>query len=528
MSKLTTHRNSGRTIRSVRTCNLLTAGTICLIIAASGCAKLPHGMMPWQEESSDKKIQTGADAKPGPTQVRTGGDGFALGDVEKATLSPQQFVDRVAEHLRARHKFAAQRCVEQFPDAALAVLRDPTSVNTSPETLLVVAEAHDRQCTRGDTVAWAAVVRDRSAQPKHYTDYDDKRRRFMTHVQNGRVHEAMLLGLAAPQGSPGNVISIDVQYLTGIALVLDNRPREAVAAFQQALKLAGDSQPYESVNLLLLLSDAQRRAGDGVGAEQTWMAAAELCSDLAAGKATIADPILMERAAYLRPANAPWPRTAQQRLNDLAVRIGIVFPMPTMQLTSTSPNTTTDEAALWTVIGYWRLAREESQAALVALKRAESMTSSPLAAARLRLAESRALIRLGQAAAASGILINLASQSDPQIAHPAMALLGTLKLRQGGIQQGFNLLRRAVEQDASLVWPERTQAEADLGLAYLLAGDEPTGLRWLHGAQQSFEASGQREELMQSLENEAGYLDQAKKKDIADKIRNRLESLAAG
>jgi hypothetical protein len=62
----------------------------------------------------------------------------------------------------------------------------------------------------------------------------------------------------------------------------------------------------------------------------------------------------------------------------------------------------------------------------------------------------------------------------------------------------------------------------------LLAGDEPTGLRWLHGAQQGFEASGQREELMQCLENEAAYLDHAKKKDIAEKIRARLESLAAG
>ena len=33
---------------------------------------------------------------------------------------------------------------------------------------------------------------------------------------------------------------------------------------------------------------------------------------------------------------------------------------------------------------------------------------------------------------------------------------------------------------------------------------------------------------MQCLENEAAYLDHAKKKDIAEKIRARLESLAAG
>ena len=140
------------------------------------------------------------------------------------------------------------------------------------------------------------------------------------------------------------------------------------------------------------------------------------------------------------------------------------------------------------------------------------MTSNPLATGRLQIAETRALVRLGQSAAASAMLIGLAGQSDPQIARPAMALLGTLKLSQGAVQQGFNLLHSAVEEDSTLVWPERTQAEADLGLAYLMMGDEAAGLRWLHGAQQGFESAGQREGLVQSLENEAAYLEQAKKR----------------
>jgi hypothetical protein len=511
--------------------SLLVQACVALTVAA-GCAKLPHGLLPWQDDSTGKAAPqaavVGKAGKPGPMQVRAGGDGFALGDVEKAAISPQQFVDRVGEHLHAQHGFAAGRCAEHLPDAALAVLRDPASVNAPPDVLLAIAEIHDRQCSRGDTHDWASVFSDRAAQPKRYADYDDKRRQFMVRVQDGRVHEAIDLGLAAPQGAPGHVLQCDAEYLAGIALVLDNRPREGVAAFQQTLKLAGDSQPYESANVLLLLSDAQRRVGDGAGAEQTWVAAAELCTELAASNSKVADPILLERVAYLRPANTPWPRAAQDRLNDIAVRMGIAFPATPAEATSTLPKSTNDEAALWTVIGNWRLAREESQAALVAFKRAESLSSAPLAASQLRLAQSRALIRLGQSPAASAILINLASQSDPHVAHPAMALLGTLKLREGGIQQGFNLLRRAVEEDGSLLWPERTQAEADLGLAYLLAGDEPTGLRWLHEAQQSFEVSGQREELIQCLENEAGYLDQSKKKDLSAKIRQRLESLAAG
>ena len=350
----------------------------------------------------------------------------------------------------------------------------------------------------------------------------------MVHVQNGRVKEAQLLGLAVPKCVPGQVLAIDVLDLNGIALVLDNRPREAVAAFQQALQAAGDSQPYEAVNLMLLLSDAQRRAGDSAAAERTWISAAELAAELAAGSMPIIDPILLERAAYLRPVNSSWPRPAQQRLNDLSVRLGIVFPVATLQISTAPQANFTDEAPLWTVIGHGRLARNESQAALVALKRAESMTSNPLAAGRLQIAETRVLVRLGQSAAASAMLISLAGQNDPQIARPAMALLGTLKLSQGAVQQGFNLLHSAVEQDSPLVWPERTQAQADLGLAYLMVGDEAAGLRWLHEAQQSFESAGQRDALIQSLENEAAYLEQAKQQGLAKAVRKRLESLAAG
>ena len=53
-----------------------------------------------------------------------------------------------------------------------------------------------------------------------------------------------------------------------------------------------------------------------------------------------------------------------------------------------------------------------------------------------------------------------------------MATLGTTKLQAGSTKQGFNLLRRAVEEDETVDWPGRAGAEADLGLAYLLIGNE--------------------------------------------------------
>jgi hypothetical protein len=55
---------------------------------------------------------------PRGLQVRVGGDGFALGDVEQSSLTPQQFADRVEELMRAQRPAAAARWVQRYPDRA--------------------------------------------------------------------------------------------------------------------------------------------------------------------------------------------------------------------------------------------------------------------------------------------------------------------------------------------------------------------------------------------------------------------------
>jgi hypothetical protein len=449
--------------------------------------------------------------------------------VEQPALTPQQFVDRLAELDRAKRRKAATQLVYLYPDIAIAVLREPSSVNASPEVMQIVAQARDRHAARtGSKASWSTLYEDRAREPQKYATHDKKRSQFIAHLQNGKTQAAMELGLAAPQGAPGTMLQIDVQYLKGIAHVLGDRPREGGRALAEAARMARSADPYQAASLLLLLSDAQRRSGDNAGAEATWREAAELASDLAAAPVPLTDPILWERIAYLRPANSPWPTVVEQRLVEINVQFGIAAaPRPAGNLPS-SADSTRGEAALWTSIGHWRLAREECQAALVALKRAESMTSDPTAASLLRLSQAKALARLGQAPAATAMLMALAGESNTRISRPAMALLGALKLQQGSTQQGFNLLHRAVEEDLSLAWPERTQAEADLGLAYLVLGEEGPGLQWLHTAQAGFESTGQIDHLVRCLENEAAYLEQANKKDLANAVRRRLELLQTG
>jgi hypothetical protein len=495
-----------------------------VVLATAGCS----GLIPKPVTEDTDPLTAGL---PGPSapQVRVGGDGFALGDVEQCSVPPQAFADRIGECLQANRRGTADRFVRLYPDLALAILREPKSVRIQSPVLQTIAQTHDQQCSRcGPGAGWSAVMADRARRPAAYQDHDLRRQQFVTHLENGRLDQALALSLdTAAAGLTASPLQVDAWRMTGIAQLLNGQPQLAVAAFEQARQHSAGVHPYEEVTLLLLESDARRRAGDDA-ATAAWQQAVWQLADLAAGPAPVHDPILWERAAYLRPVDCPWPPEVLQRLAAANTRLGIPAESWFAARVGFASSASSDEAVVWAAIGHVRLARDEPQAALVALKRAESMTTHPLLAGRLRLAEAKALSRLGQSAAATAMLAGLAGDSDASVSRPALAMLGSIKLQEGGTQQGYQFLRRAVADDPEATWPGRTEAEADLGLACLLLGDDPQGLRWLHSAQRQMEAQGDIEQLVQSLENEQEYLRRSDRKDAADAISQRLEQLHAG
>jgi len=498
--------------------------TAMLLIAvlAAGCSGLLI------DSRRDGREPPAPAATPPRPRVRVGGDGFALGDIEQSSLTPQQYVERTEELVRAGRLAAAARWVQRYPDLAQTVLTEAAASRVSLPALHLIAQTHDEQVVRGRLEAgWNALVADRERDPQAYAEFAQRRSRFLALLQNGQAREALELDVlaAVPAASPP-VLRIDALRLQGLGLILDERPREAAEAFQAARQTAGTAFPYASANLALLHSDALRRAGDGLGADQVWQEVAFLAADLTVSSRPLAEPILWERIAYLRPAPSPWPEHVLRQLEAACARSGLTFPSRDAPLTGLRP-AGGEEAVLWANIGLWRLQRDEPQAALVALKRAESQTPDPLASGRLQLLQARALLRLGQTSAATAVLVQLASGADPRLARPAQAVLGTARLTQGGTQQGVQLLRQAVEADPSLPWPERAEAEADLGLAHLLVGDEAAGLHWLHRAQDAFEAAAQYDALHQSLANELAYLERTGKKEQAQQARQRLERLLA-
>ena len=502
-------------------------GTASLLLVGHGCSLVERQEMTPEAPTGVASQQVA----PTSRQVRFGGDGLALGEADEPALKPDQLAEVVGGLLQAGKRATAARLVHRYPDSTWELLSNATSRQCRLPTYQFMAAAHDKQCSRGDPgTGWHALVADRAAHEQRYAVYEDKRRQFLECLHNGRAHQAMLLNITSiPQDAPGKLLEVDAWHLQGLAMLLDNRPLEAAAAFDRAAGLAWDAHPYQGVRSMVLLSEAKRRGGDPQGAATCWQSAASRAAELASARPAGVDPLLGERIAYLRPVDMHWPPAMNPGLHQLAAQCGMAFPSAAeivpVSTVFHGAGLARTEMLIWTCIGHWRLARGQAQAALVALKRAEASASKHEDVGRLQLTQAKALSALQQKGAATASLVRLAGHTDPAVSQAAKALLGTLKLQEGSTLQGFNLLRDAVEKNQATCWPERPEAEADLGLAYLLVGDQQSGLRWLHVAQQKFEAAGDVEQLVQCLENEWEYFQQQEKKNEAKSIRRRLETL---
>ena len=183
------------------------------------------------------------------------------------------------------------------------------------------------------------------------------------------------------------------------------------------------------------------------------------------------------------------------------------------------------EAMVWHAVGRWYLDRGHAQAALVSFKRAETSAPSDLAKRWLRLRQAKALVQLEQGGPATAILAGLIGDKKSELYRPASALLGSIYLQRSQSRKGLALLKAAVEQEDGFEWPERSEAEADLALAYLSVGDAVVGLDRMHRAQRRLENDGNRELLSLALDNELKFLEHTGKRKEASAIREKMREL---
>jgi tetratricopeptide (TPR) repeat protein len=451
-----------------------------------------------------------------------------LGNSQEVSLEPKALSARMSELLESDKPALAAGWVRRNPDAALDALR--TLDDAIPaDVVRLIAEVHDRQTIVAGG-GWSEIVGLSKSHRAAVDAYSDVRSLFHQRMADGLIDRALEIDLPAKaDATQSAMLAIDARQLRGTALLLADRPGEAVAAFDEALRTAAEVSPYQAAYLLLLESDAQRRAGQAKVANQTWQQAVLTTAYLVDGDDAVLDPVLWERLSYLRPANMSWPADVVAMLADRE-------PLPGFDDVKNEATNASDadadpadaETIVWHSIGRWYLDRGHGQAALVAFKRAEAATSEPSAKQWLRFRQAKALTVLGQGGPATAILVGLSTTKPSAVERPVTALLGSLYLQRGQMQRGLAMLRKAVERDDGMEWPERTEAEADLGLAYLSVGDQVNGLNRVHRAQERFQAENEPESLVASLENELKYWEQTGKRREAGEVKARLRAAEKG
>ncbi|WP_254508042.1 tetratricopeptide repeat protein [Anatilimnocola floriformis] len=487
-----------------------------------------------QKTTSDPLKKPHVVEKPLPTatKVLVDGPALALGQPEQDIAAKRQFVDRFQALIKENRFGAARLYVQRHPDLALDALRDAAAESADLKSQGSLAQAYDECCSATNSAySWQVCMQTLAARPDALKNYRETRMRVMLCLRNGQFAEAMQIDLVRATQPLGQVhLMIEAYQLAGVSCMLADQPAGAAAAFQQAAAQARDSAPHQSAHVMLLLSEAQRRSGDNSGAVQTWTAATTLISNLLTLPKPLIDPTLWDRAVYLQPVGVDFPPQVLQNFTQLyrgpSVPLDLQPAMNIVQAQLDGSDKPSVPAIIAACLGTWRLNRHEAQQGLLLLKRAEALGTVEAATGWTRLTQAKALTALGQTSTSTALLIQLAGAKDNSpVSLAAAAELGSLKLHEGMTQQGLSLLRRGLTAQPEVQWPNRAAAEADLGLAYLMLGDEKNGMNWLERAQGHFRAQQDVEALAQTYWNQSKYFEHAKNKERMASCEQELRTL---
>ena len=496
---------SGHTMHAA----MLLALVTCLI----GCATGSTG--------SRKTVRIGPPA--GDLHVTVGGDALKLGRAQQTALRPDALAEIVSKLLAEQRYYSASIWVHRYPDVAIELLRNASPQTITTPTVRFIAAQHDRQCGRADAPGWSQVLPDAAQESTAYNRYQQQRAGVIAAIREGRLDEAAGIDLtsAVPSGEHNTVLRIEAYRLHGIALLLSNDKPAAADTLTRAAELAQSCSTWQRAHLLLLASDASRRAGRTERSDQQWREAVRAAVSLVSDEADmLQDPLFWEQAIALKPAQTPWPDAVDGQLADALTHNASDLWQSDTTRTLGSDATTRTERLAWCNIALWRLSRQEAQAALLSIGQARGMAGSSDLRDELALQQARALSMLGQDTAAMNSLVTLMARPD-NIGRSAHAIAGVLSIQQGQTQRGVALLQRAV-QDAPDGWPGRDGAEIDLALGQLILGEQDAGLERLHRVQRRLGADD-RELLIKSLRNEGRYLlavsDSAALAEVTEKTR---------
>lgn len=495
-------------------CSLLnwnSSDNVDLADSTENAATHPDGA---QSGAIDQAQQLGPSSKTGKN-FRWDGGGVVLGEADHLAFADHEFQQSVADLIEQRRFRSAQTLVLRYPDMALTALSGDPNAAQADVALGVIADVFDSHWATTDSRlcrdyhAWTGPDRERWLQGHS---------KFVAYLEQDQPEQALALQLdkLLPK-NPLPFVDIECRRLQSIAHLTSRRSDVAIQQLNQAVAIADRSSMYLASQLRLLLGEFYRHSGNLEMWRQTW---AQAVSDHAQllGDDHLLDPVFWTRAAYLHPSNAAWPQEILAQQVDFLVNQGFLPDSETISGEST-------EAVVWLTVGAMHLNRDEGQNALLALKKSEALFTKLELQTELRLHEARAMIATGQPGAASAILIRLISEaSDATLQDRAKAVLGAIKLQNGAVAQGLNLLKTALASSAT--WPprDRLRAQADYSLGLLIRGREDEGIPLLDQVQQEFEACQEPEQAYQCLWNKAKFYEKtsqdAKRLAVADRLQD--------
>ncbi len=501
--------------------------TFCLLLAAlaTGCSLFPSSKSTEARLKTevDRPTETGA-GRNSDQGVRESNDGagaeqgsgakvrldgsLSLGDTDNPALTPEQLATAISQLLDEDKLNSARELIRLYPDitAKLMVASNPPDLTREHRDWIAdhylaiwgaEPEAYVRlkQAYRSGTLN--AVLNNQSE--------------FLNRLQNNRPQEALELRISR-QVADNELLQSEALRLEGMAYLVMEEYSAASQRLQAAAELLTRVQPVEANRILLLVGETERRAGNLEKWKSAWRTAVTSHANILA-QHDLHDPAFWKQAAFLRPLKNDWPEEIVAQLRRKLVDDGMSY-----------DGTESTESVVWATIGMQSLARHESQNAVLAFKKSEATAVSLQLKQELQMMQAIGMIEGGQAGPASAILLRLSSQ-DGILSDRAKAVLAAMKLQNGSLAQGMNLLQTSIQSCTQ--WPEgeRLRAQADYALSYLMRGKEQQGVQLLNQLHEQFLARDDFSQASQCLQNLATYFQQTKQSRKYRQTMARLESL---
>ncbi|MFK7765801.1 MAG: hypothetical protein AB8B55_01070 [Mariniblastus sp.] len=498
---------------------------LLLAVAVTGCslfkldskesnADILKQVFSRKSEANKNSDRLGAVVDPNSDDqnVRLAG-GLLLGDTDNLAFSPAELTGLLEEMLESDKRNSARNLVAIYPDVVTKILMGADGQSVSWKKLAEISSLFDEQWGGDGSDRWQDFILSIERNPRFIAS----RQEALKQLENNQPDKVIGMQLSREWGKDralGKLAVVEAHRLEGIAhLMLENNTKSS-QHFSSAIALIQSSHPYQASQIALLVGEAHRHAGELEQWKSSWQTAIDLQSRWLSER-ELSDPSFWKKAAFLRPVSIKWPNKVIRRLENSLRNQNLKF---------SSDQTSDDEAVVWATIGIQSLKRHESQNAILAFKKSEALVRSSSLKEELQMQQALAMIDGGQQAPASAILLRLGSKKT-LLSDRAKAILATLKLQNGSLAQGMNLLQSAIKSSARWPTAERLRAQADYGLAYLMRGREEQGIGLLNQVYGEFVKHKNFAQASQCLANIATYYDKTEQPTNYKKTMARLKEL---